>query len=288
MPLSKNKVLLENQSLKMEALGNARELGGYKTQDGRTVKSGLLLRSAKPASANKKDLFRLQNDFHLAIITDLRMGYEKDLEPNPTLEGVKDVWCPIIDENLITPGSSGENIQKILNGNTVERLKKFLNSGMFSDQMYVQFISSRQGKIGYSQFFKQLLSLPEGKSLLFHCTQGKDRTGLAAMLILSALGVDEDTIMQDYLLTNESNAAIIEKERKLLIENNIPESDISIYLSIMDMVNPAFMQNAISYLKEKYGSVIAYIKEELSVSDSDIDALREKFLDFPVKPVQKA
>ena len=64
----------ESQSIKMEKLGNARELGGYVSQDGRKVKRGLLLRSAKPVSASENDLNRLKNDFHLGTIIDFRMS----------------------------------------------------------------------------------------------------------------------------------------------------------------------------------------------------------------------
>lgn len=75
----------ESQSIKMEKLGNARELGGYVSQDGRKVKRGLLLRSAKPVSASENDLNRLKNDFHLGTIIDFRMSYEREIEPNPQI-----------------------------------------------------------------------------------------------------------------------------------------------------------------------------------------------------------
>lgn len=270
---------LKSQTISMETLGNARELGGYRTIDGRAVKHGLLLRSAKPRTANESDLLRLKNEYNLATIVDFRMSYERMLEPNPAIPQVIDVWCPIIDEDLISANipmgkRSSKNAPSMF-----ERLKIAVDAGIVSDKMYVNFLANQQGKTGYADFFKELLALPEEKALLFHCTQGKDRTGLGAMLILSALGLDEDTIMADYLLTNEFNASLIEKEKVMLAQYNLSKEDLNKYLSVMDQVNPAFMQNALDYLKKEYGSATGYITKELGVSNDDIATLRGKFLE---------
>jgi len=269
-------ITLESQTISMEKLGNARELGGYRTQDGLTVKHGLLLRSAKPRSASEADLLRLQNEYNLATIVDFRMSYETALEPNPAIPHVTNVWCPIIDEDLFSANiPAGKGKAK----NMFERLKIAVDAGIVTDKMYIGFLSNNQGKTGYAEFFKELLALPQGKSLLFHCTQGKDRTGLGAMLILTALGVDEDTIMADYLLTNAFNASLIEKEKAMLAPYNLSKADLNKYLSVMDQVNPDFMQNALDYLKKEYGSAMGYITNELGVSEIDIAMLKEKFLE---------
>ncbi|MBQ8012786.1 MAG: tyrosine-protein phosphatase [Treponema sp.] len=266
----------ESQTLIMETLGNARELGGYVSQDGRKVKRGILLRSAKPINASPADLDRLKNEYHLHIITDFRMSYEREAEPNPEIDGVTNVWCPIIDEDMISANVSSPDSAKSMN--TFERLKIAVDRGIVTDKMYVGFLSMDQGKKGYSAFFRQLLALPEGKSLLFHCTQGKDRTGLGAMLILSALDVDEETIMQDYLLTNIFNANLIEREKQMLSQYNLSDSEMQKYLSVMDQVDSRYMQNAIDYLKANYGSVKGYITKELGLTENDISILKDKFL----------
>ena len=270
---------VESQTLGMETLGNARELGGLRTADGRTVKRGVLLRSAKPCGASDSDRARLTAAYHLAVITDFRMSYERALEPNPEIAGVSDIWCPIIDEDLVRANLSGEKATQMQAGSAFEKLKIAVDSGIVGEDMYVNFLSGAQGKKGYNEFFAQLKALPAGSSLLFHCTQGKDRTGLGAMLILSALGVDEETIMADYLLTNEFNAKLIEKERAMLSSYNLSEEQTALYLSVMDYVNPVFMQKALTWLKTAYGSPLGYIQQELGVTDADLEALKAKFLD---------
>ena len=272
-----------SQSLSLTGVGNARELGGYRTEDGRAVKHGVLLRTAKLTDATEEDIRRLISDYRLAVDVDFRGDGEVERAPDPEMEGVEYMNIHILDESagpseeleaeIAALEEQGIEVDKI----TMTRLA--MKYGCLSDQMYVDFLSSDVGKAGYSRFFQALLSLPEDRSLLFHCTQGKDRTGCGAMLILFALGADEETIMADFLLTNEYNAALIAEEREYLIENGIAEDELDIYMKTMDQVFPEFMENAIQWMTETFGSPMGYITQELGVSESEIQALRDKFLE---------
>ena len=117
------------------------------------------------------------------------------------------------------------------------------------------------------------------RALLFHCSQGKDRTGCGAMLILFALGVDEETVMADFMLTNDYNAALIAEEREYLIENGVGEDELETFMKSMDQVFPEFMENAIQWMTETYGSPLGYITQALGVTEAEIQALRDKFLE---------
>ena len=272
---------MESQTLHMETLGNARELGGYRTADGRVIRHGLLLRSAKPCLASENDIKRLLDEYHLETIVDFRMTMERQAEPSPEIPGVKNMWFRIIDEKVLNDlmallkETAGE---QAIPQTPIERMDYALTAGIVSDRMYIDYVSSEVGQSGYRGFFKELLALPEGKSLLFHCTQGKDRTGLAAMLVLSALGVDEDVIMRDYVLTNEFNKGLIEKEKAMLANYGFSEEKMNRYLSVMDQVNPKYMQNVIDYLKDEFGSVLNYITNVLGITPDEIEQLKEKFL----------
>ena len=265
-----------SQSITLKSVGNARELGGYKTIDGRTVKHGVLLRTAALNTISSEDTARLKDTYHLSVIADLRMTLEAAAKPDPVIDGVKYVNMRVINEELFK-----RELEKKLaiEGDAVQRLKTMIDTGIMSFDMYVNFLSEESGKKAYSEFFRELLDLPEGRSLLFHCTQGKDRTGCAAMLILSALGVSEDTIMKDFLLTNEYNAEKIAAQRKMLLSHGIDESQLEQYMMILDEVSPKTMSTLLSWLKEKYGSPVEYIVQELGVSEEDIAALQTKFLE---------
>ena len=99
------------------------------------------------------------------------------------------------------------------------------------------------------------------------------------MLILSALGVDENTIMDDFLLTNTFNAELIESERQMLTEQGYSGEELDKLMKAMDEVDPQYMTNILGWLKENYGSVVGYITQELGVTEEQLETLRAKYLE---------
>ena len=273
----------DSRSLSLAGVGNARELGGYTTEDGKTVKHGVLLRTAGLANATEEDIRRLLSVYHLAVDIDFRGGSEAKKAPDPEMEGVEYLNIHILDESSGPPEELEAEIAALeeqgIEVDRITRMRLFAKYGGFTDRMYVDILSSDAGKVGYSRFFRALLELPEDRAILFHCSQGKDRTGCGAMLVLFALGVDEETIMSDFLLTNEFNAALIAEEREYLIENGATEDEVETFMKTMDQVYPEFMENAIQWMTETYGSPMEYITRELGVTEAEIQALREKFLE---------
>ena len=272
------------QSILLTGVGNARELGGYKTGDGRTVRHGVLLRTAKLSGATEEDIQRLVSGYHLAVVADFRGGMEREKSPDPEISVVRNLNLPIIDdEKQPLPKEMAAEVEALMAENgelsKLDMLRLAVRYGTFTDQMYVDFLSSDRGKAGYTQLFDELLALPDGRAILFHCTEGKDRTGCAAMLILYALGVDEETIMEDFLLTNTFNAALIEEDRRLLEAEGLSAEEMETYLPIMDQVNPAYMTAAIAWMTENCGSPLGYITQELGVTEEEIAVLRDKFLE---------
>ena len=262
------------QSINLESVGNARELGGYITADGRHVKHGVLLRTAALNTISSADADRLTKDYHLAVVADLRMSFEAAPKPDPAIDGVKYLNLRVINEE-----SNRQQLENIPSGDEKARLKFIVDSGFMSYDLYVMFLSDDWGKNAYREFFRELAALPEGRSLLFHCTQGKDRTGCAAMLILSALGVNEDVILEDYMLTNTFNADLIAQQRKKVQSYGIDEADMEKYMMVLDEVFPKTMETVLSWLKENYGSPAGYITKELGITEAEIESLKAKFLE---------
>ena len=270
----------QSQSIGMGGIGNARELGGYRTVDGRTVRHGVLLRSAAPEGADAADRLKLAQDYRLSCVLDFRMDMEfQALAPDSRgLDFANTHRVPILDEDSFMSMADGIPMEEALKMSVLDVVIMGIEMGAVNDRMYVGFLEAECGKRGYTQVFSHLLAQPKDEALLFHCTQGKDRTGLAAMLILSALGVDDGTIVFDYLLTNTFNAALIERERAGLLAKGIPQERIDTYMIGFDQVYPQTMQNALEHLKRAYGSVWGYINGELGVSDADREELRAKYL----------
>ena len=282
------------QNINMHSIGNARELGGYPSADGRKVRQGVLLRTARLSTASADDLDRLREVYRLEKIIDLRSAEEVDGSPeialftgtaepdrDPVIDGAEYIHLPILDLH-----QQMQDTYKYIEDNDRPPISDFFTMinvsyemGYLGDELYFMFLDSDTGKRSYSRFFRELLTLGEGRSVIFHCTQGKDRTGVAAMLILSALGVSEKVIIEDYMLTNIYNAEKIAAERRMLESTGkLTAEQVDFYMRTMDEVTESTMTHVMAHLKEKYGSVCGYIVSELGMTDADIDTLKNKFL----------
>lgn len=274
----KNTVTAEEQTLNMSTIANARELGGYKNEDGRTVCKGVLLRTAALTEASPEELDSLIRQYNLAAIIDMRASYELEDEPEPVLDGVAQYNFMIMDEKMMAKRAAA--IQDVLTDpdiNPVTRMTAILEAGVISDQMYVEFLQGEIGKAGFRDFFEVLLETPKGSAVLWHCTNGKDRTGVAAMLLLGVLNVDEETIMADFLLTNEFFDTEISAMRTQLEQYIQDEAKLEEFLVAGRGVSAKYLQNAIDYIKENYGDIPGYVKTELGLTDADIEKLRSLY-----------
>ena len=195
-------VTAESQEIGLSGVVNARDFGGLKTKDGKTVKTGLVLRTGKLADATKEDIKKLTEEYHLATVIDFRTSVEVESAPDPSIEGVENKEIRVVDEagkkDIINKTSGATD------ADPVDGMIEAVKSGKITPpDMYISIIKTETGQKGYAEFFRTLLAKEEGKSIIFHCTSGKDRTGIAAVLFLTALGVDEETILNDFELSNE-------------------------------------------------------------------------------------
>jgi protein-tyrosine phosphatase len=136
----------------------------------------------------------------------------------------------------------------------------------------------------YSALIKELTAR-ENRPLVFHCTQGKDRAGIGAAILLTVLGVPWETVREDYLLTNIYRKEDNEKELKnmrdgLAKKDGIPPEkvDMSRYES-MYYVKPEYIDTARQDVISKYGSMEAFIREGLGISDETVKRLRNELLE---------
>lgn len=262
----------------MRTVSNARELGGYKTRDGKIVRKGLLLRTAALTDASREDMDYFLQQYNLSAIIDLRAAYELAEEPEPVVDGVAQYNFRIMDEKLMAQRAAG--ISDLLTDpstDPVRRMTAILDSGVISAQMYVEFLQGETGKAGFRDFFRVLLETPEDSGVLWHCTNGKDRTGVAAMLLLGVLNVDDETIMEDYLLTNAFFEEEISAMRQKLGRYVKDEAMLEELLVTGKGVYAPYLQNAMDYIKETYGDIPGYVKTQLGLTDEDIAKLQARY-----------
>ena len=264
------------QSLITGSIRNARELGGYCTEDGRTIKKGLLLRSAALCGISDDDVRLLTNTYHLQHIIDFRMNMELVNAGDPAMDGVKYHHYDVLSSLDLDNNEKPDIDIKSLDLAKTTRLA--VSAGMLRDNMYIGFLTSESGKKAFAGFFQILLSADSDRAVLWHCTGGKDRTGVAAMLLLSVLGADEEAIVSDYLLTNAYNAQSIADTQKRLKAQGYDDAFIGKAVLVFDGVDESYMRNATAFLKKEYGSAAEYIRTELNISNSEINLLKEKYL----------
>lgn len=268
-------VTMEGQSLNLSGVVNARELGGYVAEDGRTVKKGILLRSGKLASGTEGDIQILRDTYNLGTVVDFRTSDEIASSPDPDIQSVANVQIRILDES---DSSTNHSVTGIYGADPVTDMIKLVENGTLSDDMYVGTAFSQTAQDGYREFFDLLLNNTEGKSVLWHCTGGKDRAGVASVLVLSALGVDEETILSDFELTNAFNA---ERIQYMAAEAEKKTKDKTIIEGVKTLtgVSRGFMKKMIDELKLKYGSVQNYLIEEIGLSQRHIQTLKDMYLE---------
>ena len=246
----------------LEGTNNTRDLGGYITQDNRVVKSGILFRSDKLQNITQNDIQYLKK-LGIKRIIDFRSENEKKKQPNIIPEEMTYVELPIQADKKIQ-----DEIDDVLNGKINKDIKDFLI------EANKQFINEYKDK-----FRLFLLDIIRNQvPTLFHCTAGKDRTGFATLLIYTILGIDRETIIQDYLKTNYFIADTLDKVKNEVAKNmNIPENEKNKLLPLLQ-VDEDYLNSAINEANKKYGSIFNFISDGLNISLSERDQIKELML----------
>ena len=240
---------------------NFRDLGGYRTADGHHIKWGLLFRSGAMHGLTTADYTYLQGR-DIRVICDFRSTGERAAEP--------DNWpadhAPAILADDYTLASSGALPRGDLRQMNAAQARAAMAA------TYPAMLHSFAGQ--YRRMFAELLA--GHAPLAFHCTAGKDRTGLAAALLLTALGVPRHTVIEDYLLTNTTlDSAAMLKGAGSGGMAALPAP----VLAAMLAADRSYIEAALHALDTRPGGVDGYFRDELMLSTGDIRQLRTLYLE---------
>ncbi|HKI74087.1 MAG TPA: tyrosine-protein phosphatase [Pseudomonadales bacterium] len=253
-----NEALKLPRFISLEGGINFRDFGGYRTRQG-VVKWRKLFRSGSLAMlpAESGPIFA---ELKISAICDLRRDDEVELSPSPV--------HPPFDCRLhipIAPGNSMMLRESLMDPKqTAEDRRQYM--------VEITRDIARDHHDEYRELFRHLVETPDG--FLLHCTAGKDRTGIGAALILTALGVDEATIMEDYLLSNQSTS-LLERTRSRM--NEVYESLDDESIVVISGVRPEYLEAALAEIRRMHGSVDGYL-EAIGVNDEVRQALRAKYV----------
>ena len=254
--------------LELEEGINFRELGGYLTEDGRKIKWHKLLRCGSMAQLTKNDVDYL-DQYGVRYIIDLRSPEESNYSPDKYPDKAQ------YFQDTVYPFS----FSLFKNLGIINNMRLGASNMDFGRQTYLQMLLDPHAQAAYRKMFNVLLENDkEGESVVFHCTAGKDRTGVATFLILSALGVSEKQIVEDYLYTNlffdnyssETINDALESESQTEIAQRLNSKTADIAETI-DVLPKA--------CRVVSGSVEKFLEEKLGMTKAKIERLQELYLE---------
>lgn len=249
---------------------NFRDIGGYETNDGRRVKWRTIFRSGSLVGLTRADWLRLK-ELQIATVYDLRSSNERSLEPCPTHH---------------VPGLAYHSQEYVVDNNA---MLKWLTSASVSANdvrsAMLDFYKALPWQLAtqYQEIFR--LVARAKAPLVFNCAAGKDRTGVAAALLLGVLGVDEHDIIEDYCLSDK----LVDYEK----EASSPELSKRAVASGFGFVaampretrapllksDPDYIRAALGAIRLRCGSLQNFVKNELCASDESLDLIRSRLLD---------
>ena len=260
----------QSRIIPLSGVKNFRDMGGYTTADGRMLGWGRLFRSGHLADMTDTGGTEiLARDIETVI--DFRSDAEKVRHPVHWPNG----WIP--DYHAVSIGGNAAA--------WVKELYDTLAKTKFpAKELHGQFIQAFEtipiaNQAGLKVFFDTLIDEHKGNAVLFHCTAGKDRTGIAGALLMKALGISEDQIMQDFLLTNEAvdldaTAGTIAEWLSTKAGQTIAPSDV---LPLVG-VEPAFIEATYRAIRNQFGTVDQYLTQAMGLSVGRRDVLKQLFL----------
>jgi protein-tyrosine phosphatase len=258
----------------LEGQSNFRDLGGYETADGRTVKWGEVYRSGELPDLTDADVARLET-LGLRAVANFLLPEEIDKSGRDRLpEGVREIPLAITSERTAELSLAGH---AAIESGDFSTLPPELNPEIHR-------LLLDDAKVQYAALLRELAD-PASRPMAFHCSHGVHRTGTAAAVLLSALGVPWETVREDYLLTNEYRKDEVEhrlaKIRSMAAaKQGLPPEQVDMTnMEAFYIVQGAYIDGSLEQAVQKYGSMEGYIRDGLGISDEEVERLRTQLLE---------
>lgn len=248
-------------------------MGGIPAADGKKIKYGKLIRSGRLCKLPAETVQTLK-DMKLDNIIDMRTPKERETRPSTIIEGVEYHNLPLVataTEEIMT----GKSMTSIVFKQSKRIKKDFPDYESYIHAMYDILAFSPSSVAVLKEVFRLLLA--EENCILWHCNSGTDRTGIVAMLLETALGVEKDVIMEDYMASFRFQRRRRYLQRTALVI--VPMFKLKGLLHAMMFIKPRYLLRLMEEMEKRYGSVLGYIRTELGVTDEQISLLREKYLE---------
>lgn len=256
----------------LEGAINVRELGGYATQDGRSVAWGKAFRAGDLSGLTPADVEKLQAA-GIATVVDFRGADEIAKDGSaPVPETIELVNIPVLDE---TTQALAEALTGVLRGGDPAVVEEMLGDGesqRIKDESFVAQLDQPATMAAYARTLELIAERPG--ALVFHCTAGKDRTGMMSAILLGLLGVPDHTIVDDFVLSNEYLAEHYAGTYAFLESKGV---DVELIRPLTEQ-SPSNIQPVLDAVHNQYGGWDAFATDVMGLDADTLDALRVKLL----------
>jgi protein-tyrosine phosphatase len=254
VPATGQSLVLADRSLHLAGAPNFRDLGGYRTQDGRWVRMGALYRSDQLDKLTDADLAKVTR-LGIRTVVDLRTAAERSAGPDRVPAGARGQVEDVLAGSGVSTDIAGQLSAAAAATDTMRAVERVMVDSPGARSAYRGLVAA--------------VADPGDRPLVFHCTAGKDRTGWASASILTALGVPEQAVLDDYL---RSNTYVLPKYAPLLAA--LPAAKAAQARPLLE-VRPEYLRAGIDEAALRYGSMDGYLRQALGASP---DQLRGELL----------
>ena len=267
------------RAIAFDGIENARDLGTLVMQDGQIVRTGMLVRSGNLSKATDNDVAVLKEKYRLTDVFDFRFEAEANAAPDRIIDGVSYTHLSTLPNAFIQGFSSSRpDTTKMDTRDIAAVLLKYAfdpKAQAMARQLYPAIVTDTMAQRYYGAFLRGILRAEGG--VLWHCSQGKDRAGWASAFLLAALGADRETIVEDFDLSNQSYAPAIEAMTAKVREMN-GDSEAVAFVRAMVGVSRENFEATLDLIDQRYGSLSAYIENQLGFKKEEQQQLRTKYL----------
>jgi len=262
--------------LHIAGLPNLRDIGGWPTGDGGRVRRGMLYRSVQVANLDDDGATAFAA-LGLRTVFDLRTGAERAAQPDVLPQGTTHVVVDVLADAM---GEFGAQALQDL-ATDPARLVPMLADGAGARQLaesYRQIVGSESGLAAYRRLYTDLAD-PQARPALIHCTTGKDRTGWGTAVLLTLLGVSDDDVMRDYLLTNDE---LLPALAPIFDRVAAAGADPELLRPVLG-VRREYLETGFDEMTSRFGDVEGYFRSGLGLDEATVAALKDAFVE-PAAP----
>jgi protein-tyrosine phosphatase len=256
---------------------NTRDLGGMPTMDGKHIKPHRLIRSGRITELDEDDITLLLTRCRLRTVVDLRAPKEISEHPDPRWGIVDHYEIPVLGDAALGFNKNNNTGNTVLDALTGMAAEPGFSAKEYMKEGYRKFINEGQARGAYRRLFELILDQKNG-SLLFHCNGGKDRTGLATVFLLTALGVSWQVIYEDYLQTNVYLRPVLEETLSRLPEKYQNERARAMVRELF-LVDDTYLQVAREEMCKAAGTPLYYVQNVLGVDENKMEQLQQLYLE---------